>query len=173
MAQGQSNEFISMNEWIRTSRLSTQRSRRAERKRDCVCVCVCVCVRARVHVYVCVYVCMCVCVCVCVHVCVCLGVRVSGWLGVETVFHEVEGVGDDGMARGHESFNFVCPQGNLLDSQNGLTFQAIMLSSLYFPVTCNPSRAVTLPNIGVPTEFPTHRKGGGGWRTEDAPGRRM
>ena len=25
-----------------------------------------------------------------------------------------------------------------------------MLLSLYFPVTCNPSRAVTLPNIGVP-----------------------
>ena len=22
--------------------------------------------------------------------------------------------------------------------------------SLYFPITCNPSRAVTLPNIGVP-----------------------
>ena len=25
-----------------------------------------------------------------------------------------------------------------------------MLSFLYFPVTCNPSRAVTLPDIGVP-----------------------
>ena len=25
-----------------------------------------------------------------------------------------------------------------------------MLLSLYFPVTCNPSRAVTLPNVGVP-----------------------
>jgi len=25
-----------------------------------------------------------------------------------------------------------------------------MLLSLYFPVTCNPTRAVTLPNIGVP-----------------------
>jgi len=25
-----------------------------------------------------------------------------------------------------------------------------MLMFLYFPVTCNPSRAVTLPNIGVP-----------------------
>ena len=25
-----------------------------------------------------------------------------------------------------------------------------MLSSLYFPVTCDPSRVVTLPNIGVP-----------------------
>ena len=25
-----------------------------------------------------------------------------------------------------------------------------MFMSLYFPVTCNPSRAVTLPNIGVP-----------------------
>ena len=25
-----------------------------------------------------------------------------------------------------------------------------MLLSLYFAVTCNPSRAVTLPNIGVP-----------------------
>jgi len=25
-----------------------------------------------------------------------------------------------------------------------------MLLSLYFPVACNPSRAVTLPNIGVP-----------------------
>ena len=31
--------------------------------------------------------------------------------------------------------------------------------SLYFPVTCNPSRAVTLPNIATsefPTELPTH-----------------